>query len=105
MGKSLYDLPFEMRIRQKYLLFGLVLGISMVGVLGIVGILGDIIMPSIMSKPINTAEIKAQFPYAMFVIMLPLVYWMWYSKQTPRKHPELNERVGLKDDWDRVSKI
>lgn len=102
---KLYDLPFENRIRQKYLIFGVVLGFTGLAILLVItraiSELIQFLFPQYY-KIQNTDIIGFLIPFMMFI---PLLYYMWYSKAKPRKHPHLNETVGLKDDWDKVQKL
>lgn len=104
-NEKLYDMPFERRIRIKYMSFGLVTGLSMVGVLALLDMIGLIVAS--MFVPIEAFEIKLKgvINFAVFALFAPLAWWMWYSKAKPKRHPELNETVGLKDDYDRVKTL
>jgi len=101
MGKKLYELSFEHRIRIKYMIFGWVSALSMIGIVNLFGLIGDYIFFTIGQSPFE--PIKSID--AVWSILTPLAVWLWYSKAKPTKHPHLNETVGLKEDYDRVKEL
>lgn len=103
--QTLYDLPFEYRIRIKYMTFGLLLGISGLAFLVVVPDITIRVLSYAFPQSItydNHNHIGLMLPFLLFI---PLVYFLWYSKAKPKSHPELDETVGLKTDYDRVKGI
>lgn len=107
---KLYDMPFEKRIRHKYLYFGMILGMTgFNGLMFTSGLTSYLIRVYVYAVPIETNYeqwiLNQTTLYGIFLFLIPLLYFMWYSKAKPKNHQELNETIGLKDDWDKVNKI
>lgn len=108
---KLYDLPFEQRIRQKYLIFGIALGMLIVSISLFISGLAQIVMKTLDIIPDNYQttlgyDITMVMGFGLSLIMLiPFLHFAWYSKSKPKKHPHLNETIGLKDDWDKVKRL
>lgn len=95
-------MPFEKRIRIKYMLFGLVSGMSIVGVLALIETISLIVMNMIVPIDAYMIKLKGVIPFSIYALFVPLAYWLWHSRAKPRNHPELDETVGLKTDYDKV---
>lgn len=98
---NLYDESFEKRIRIKYFALGLILGLTVIGVMGFMDLITTVIVHTAYPPSYDIDDYHGGV-YSVFLIFAPLAYYLWYSRAKPKKHPHLNETVGLKDDWDRV---
>lgn len=106
----LYDMPFERRIREKYLLFGILLGMTIMSFMFGVGGIAYFVKLYILDIPYTEQEYRNAIEgnivmHLIFLIpLIPLIFMMWFTKKAPRKHPD-KEPVGLKWDWEKVKKL
>ena len=104
--KGLYDLPYNVRVRQKYILFGVLIGVTFMVFCSMGSTTGSILR--IMYPVTNTHtytlidyQIMLVLQIILFGVCIFASYTMWYSKSKPRGKPEL-ESIGLKYDYDQV---
>lgn len=105
---KLSEMPFEYRIRVKYTMFGILLGITGFAIIMFSsGITAYIFRVYHINQPIDLiieSWILSQLGIQIaFLLFIPLLYWMWNSKSKMKNHPEL-ENIGLKWDWEQVKR-
>jgi len=103
---KLSELSYDKRIRQKYIMFGVVLGITFMIFVGIIPIgLGGILRLTVFSQEtiISLQEyiIMTILSFILFGVCILGCWWMWYTKSKMKNHPELEE-IGLKWDYEKV---
>lgn len=104
---KLYELPYEVRVRQKYIMFGVMIGITfMFFVTAVPYGLGNILRLTITHLPIQEYSLNEYIfifigAIALFIFMVWSCHWMWNTTSKPKKHPEL-ENIGLKFDYEKV---
>lgn len=97
--KDFYDRPYEYRIRLKYLTFGMMLAVCGLAFLIVISRLVGLVIHSNKSTDYTLIGL-----FAPFLLFAPLLYWLWNTKSKPKGRQDLEE-IGLKHDWDKVTKI
>lgn len=111
---SMYDLPFEKRIRIKYTILGALFVCVGITFLAMVGNTLTIVLMNVFPDSLSEKgwQTTLNYQWNQFILSAMgftgsgiLLAVVWFDNSKPKKHPELDETVGLKSDWDKVNSI